>query len=119
MLIVPYDEWGGFFDHVPPPFKRGSAGAPRVASTVFDATSILKLIEWRWNLAPLTARDASSDVGNLAAILDLDHPDASLPPLPFPAPPPVTPCPPESPSFGDLPLSAIALLGPVGTFPAR
>jgi phospholipase C len=38
---------------------------------VFDHTSILKLIEWRWGLDPLTARDASEDISNLALALDL------------------------------------------------
>ncbi|HKA55263.1 MAG TPA: alkaline phosphatase family protein [Candidatus Binatia bacterium] len=117
VFIITYDEWGGFFDHVRPPravapnkvdpdlvkgkallglrvpvvvaspFTRGDRLHPRVVSTVFDHTSILKLIEWRWNLRPLTARDASSDVGNLVFALDLAHPDATLPALPNPAPP--------------------------------
>jgi phospholipase C len=58
-----------------------------VNSTVFDNTSILKLIEWRWNLKPLTARDASTDIGNLAFALDLAHPDTTVPRLPNPEPP--------------------------------
>jgi phospholipase C len=28
---------------------------------VFDHTSVLRLIEWRWNLAPLTVRDATAN----------------------------------------------------------
>jgi phospholipase C len=129
VFIVTYDEWGGFFDHVPPPravapnavdpdlvdgkallgfripvvvaspFTRGNPASPRVDSTVYDNTSILKLIEWRWNLAPLTARDASSDVGNLATALNLARPDPAVPALPNPAPPVVTECP-EEPSSG-------------------
>ena len=101
MLIVTYDEWGGFFDHVAPPraaapnavdpdivggkallgfrvpvvvaspFTRGDPTRSRGRFRRYDHTSILKLIEWRWNLRPLTARDASSDVGNLAFALDL------------------------------------------------
>ena len=122
VLIVTYDEWGGFFDHVAPPravapngvdpdleggkallgfrvpvvvaspFTRGDPAAPRVDSTVYDATSILKLIEWRWNLGPLTARDASTDIGNLAFALDLKNPDTSVPALPLPDEPPLVPC---------------------------
>lgn len=117
VFIITYDEWGGFFDHVAPPraaapngvdpdlvngkallgfripvvvaspFTRGNRADPRVVSTVFDNTSILKLIEWRWNLKPLTARDASSDVGNLAFALDLAHPDPTVPALPTPPAP--------------------------------
>ncbi|HXC52371.1 MAG TPA: alkaline phosphatase family protein [Candidatus Limnocylindrales bacterium] len=142
VFIVTYDEWGGFFDHVAPPrvvapndvdpdvvdgkvllgmrvpavvaspFTRSAAGNPRVDSTVFDHTSVLKLIEWRWNLAPLTARDASSDVGNLLTVLDFAHPDASVPSLPSPPAPPPSIC--ESPiPTDDLPLSAILELLPL------
>src|SRR5207249_11000394 len=85
VFIVTFDEWGGFFEHVAPPraaapnrvdpdivdgkallgfrvptvvaspFTRGDAGRPRVDHNVYDHTSVLKLIEWRWKLAPLTA----------------------------------------------------------------
>jgi phospholipase C len=122
VFIVTYDEWGGFFDHVAPPraaapndvdpdivdgkallgmrvptivaspFSKGNPANPTVASNVFDHTSILKLIEWRWDLAPLTARDASSDVGNLAAALNLRRFDARVPILPEPEPPGTTLC---------------------------
>lgn len=122
VLIVTYDEGGGFFDHVAPPravapnavdpdlvngkallgfrlpvvvaspFTRGGRTDPRVDSTLFDNTSILKLIEWRWNLRPLTARDASGDVGNLVTALDIGHPDPAVPVLPAPQEPLVIPC---------------------------
>jgi len=59
---------------------------------VFDHTSILKLIEWRWGLSPLTARDASCDIENLALVLDFENCDAELPDLPHPAVPPPMPC---------------------------
>ena len=32
-----------------------------VDSTFYDHTSILKLIEWRWRLTPLGARDAAAN----------------------------------------------------------
>jgi phospholipase C len=112
VFIVTFDEWGGFFEHVAPPravapnsldrdqvdgqvllgfrvptviaspFTRSSDGSPNVSSMVFDHTSILKLIEWRWKLAPLTARDASDQIGNPAAIMNFDSPDSSIPALP-------------------------------------
>lgn len=112
VFIVTYDEWGGFFDHVAPPraiapnkvdpdlvdgkallgfrvptvvaspFSQGEPDDPRVNSMVFDHTSVSKLIEWRWDLPPLTARDASDDVGNLACTLQLRDPKAQLPALP-------------------------------------
>jgi phospholipase C len=142
VFIVTYDEWGGFFDHVAPPravapntvdpdlvggkallgiripvvvaspFTRGSRTTPRVVSTVFDNTSILKLIEWRWNLKPLTARDASSDVGNLAFALNLRSVDATVPALPDPEAPPPTLCPVGSPIPTDLQLEDILDLVP-------
>jgi len=122
VFIATYDEWGGFFEHVAPPraaapngvdpdvvdgkallglrvpvivaspFSRGDATNPRIVSETFDHTSVLKLIEWRWHLRPLTARDASTDVGNLVDALDLAHPNTSVPPLPLPVPPPIVPC---------------------------
>ena len=127
VLIVNYDEWGGFFDHVAPPrvtpgvpigaspasgvdtdlvkgrvltgfrvpaivaspFTIGSPQGPRVSHSVFDHTSVLKLIEWRWGLKPLTARDASTDpadLGNLATMFNFAHPNATVPNLPLLAP---------------------------------
>ena len=122
VLIVTFDEWGGFFDHVAPPrvvapnevdtdlvdglallglrvptvivspFSMGSPLIPRVNSTVFDHTSVLKLIQWRWNLPPLTARDASDEVGNLASVLDFSNPRTKLPLLPVAVPVAKSPC---------------------------
>jgi phospholipase C len=65
----------------------------RVSALVFDHTSVLKLIEWRWGLAPLTPRDASSDVNNLAYALNFSQPDATVPSLPVPQAPLIaSPC---------------------------
>lgn len=96
VLIINYDEWGGFFEHVPPPIApdvnpdcqlRGfrvpclliSPFARRryVSSEVYDHTSILKMIEWRWNLPPLSVRDANAN--NLADALDLTTFDLAAP----------------------------------------
>ncbi|MCA1710691.1 MAG: twin-arginine translocation signal domain-containing protein [Actinobacteria bacterium] len=100
-LIVTYDEWGGFYDHVKPPRfpddhdpgpgpDRGQAGfrvptfvlspfARRgaVDSVVSDHTAVLKLVEWRHGLAPLTKRDAAAR--NLAATFDFAHPRTTAP----------------------------------------
>jgi phospholipase C len=123
VLIINFDEWGGFFDHVPPPraaapnavdtdivdgktllgfrvpvviaspLSRGDPQNPRISSLVFDHTSVLKLIEWRWNLQPLTQRDASSDINNLAYALNFNQPQAAVPRLPKPDTPATpTPC---------------------------
>jgi phospholipase C len=93
VFVITYDEWGGFFDHVPPPMApippadeaAGNADGllgfrvptlvmspfarrKSIAHTVFDHTSILRMIEWRWSLEPLTVRDATAN--NLAEALD-------------------------------------------------
>ncbi len=39
---------------------------------VYDHTSVLKMIEWRWNLPPPTVRDAAA--ANLAGALDFTSP---------------------------------------------
>jgi phospholipase C len=88
VLVVTFDEWGGFFDHVPPEeapdvdpaFKRRGFRVPAlvispfarraVAHDVLDHTSVLRMIEWRWDLQPLSVRDATAT--NLAVVLDLD-----------------------------------------------
>ncbi|MDQ1392547.1 MAG: phospholipase [Acidimicrobiaceae bacterium] len=92
VLVITFDEWGGFFDHVAPtsapdtnPALTGLRGfrvpclvisplASRgvVAHGLYDHTSILKLIEWRWGLAPLTPRDGAAN--NLAEVLDFASP---------------------------------------------
>jgi hypothetical protein len=53
---------------------------------------VLKFIEWRYDLPPLTARGASNEIGNLVSALNLSSPNYSVPSLPLvPAPVP-TPC---------------------------
>ena len=74
------------------PFSRGESDDPKVKGMTFDHTSILKLIEWRFGLEPLTARDASHDVQNLARALNFHTPNAAVPALPHPIAPTQTPC---------------------------
>jgi acid phosphatase len=72
-IIITYDENGGFWDHFAPP--KGDRWGPGtrvpaiiispyakkgyVDHTQYDTSSILKLIETRWGLAPLGPRDAA------------------------------------------------------------
>jgi phospholipase C len=98
VLVITFDEWGGFFDHVAPtaapdtnPALTGLRGfrvpalvlsplAARgtVAHGLYDHTSILKMIEWRHGLPALTPRDAAAN--NLAEVLDFSTaPDTSAP----------------------------------------
>jgi acid phosphatase len=85
MIIVTYDENGGFWDHVPPPHGSGwsdrfgpgtripaiivSPYAKRgyVDKTPYDTTSILKLITRKFNLSPLPG--VRENVGDLSAAL--------------------------------------------------
>lgn len=102
VLIINFDEWGGFFEHVPPtaapipPADRAAGNQDGlrgfrvpclvispwsrrgyVAGGLFDHTSVLNMIEWRWNLRPLTIRDASAQ--NLALALDFSSLDVTAP----------------------------------------
>ncbi len=123
VLIINFDEWGGFFDHVPPPLKPiptadaavGSDGrigfrvpalvispfARRhaVSGTQFDHTSVLKLIEWRWGLSALTVRD--SQANNLATVLNFGKPNLDAPRYKVPTGPFGTAC--SSAVTGSLP----------------
>ena len=116
VLIFTFDEWGGFFEHVAPPrviapnnvdpdivngnvllgfrippvvvspFSRGTPASPRVLHHLYDHTSVLQLLEWRWKLPPLTARDASEQITNLKQALDFTNPVFDIPTLPAPEP---------------------------------
>ena len=75
------------------PYSAGNPNSPIINSLVFDHTSVLKLVEWRWGLAPLTPRDASSDIYNLAYALNFGSPQTAVPNLPKPHTPfLVVPC---------------------------
>ncbi len=116
VLVFTYDEWGGFFEHVPPPLRAVPPGdqlagndgrlgfrvpcivvspfaRARVSSIEFEHCSILRLIEWRWSLEPLTVRDATAN--NLAEALDFTiqrtAPQYKVPQGPFGAPCPGLP----------------------------
>jgi phospholipase C len=83
VVIVTYDENGGLWDHVAPPVVDRWGPGTRVPTlvispfarrgfidhTVYDTTAILKLIETRFALAPLGARDAAS--ADMTPALDL------------------------------------------------
>ncbi|MDQ6695423.1 MAG: hypothetical protein M3014_13570, partial [Chloroflexota bacterium] len=74
-IIITYDENGGRWDHVAPPAVDRWGMGTRVPAIIispfakkgyvdhtrYDTTSILKLIENRWGLAPLSSRDAAAN----------------------------------------------------------
>ena len=84
LLVLVYDEHGGFYDHVVPPaaippdghisayaFNRLGVRVPAIlispwldpgyVSTVFDHTSIIRMACEMWNMKPLYARDARAN----------------------------------------------------------
>ena len=97
LMIVTYDEWGGFYDHVVPPVKPVSAEegefndgrlgfrtpcviiGPRarrghVSHIQFDPQSVIDLITWRFGLEPLGVRAGPAITNNMAHALDFDNP---------------------------------------------
>jgi phospholipase C len=94
LVIVAYDEYGGQWDHVTPPGLGGTAGVhdvwgpgTRVPAliispflrgdfvvdhTAHDTTSIMATIERRFNLAPVSPRDAR--VADLSSVYDAKSP---------------------------------------------
>jgi phospholipase C len=101
MLVVAYDEHGGFFDHVPPPavpddraadgfgqcgFRVPSmvigpyAKTGYVSSVQYDHTSALKHIENKYALEPLNQRDAAAnDLGDCIDVARLAAGEATSP----------------------------------------
>jgi len=88
-VFIAWDDFGGFYDHVPPPPLDQFGLGPRVplliispyakqgyiSHTVYEHSSILKFVETRYHLQPLTSRDdAASDM--------LDSFDFNQPPQP-------------------------------------
>jgi phospholipase C len=75
------------------PLAQGpNPAVPRIDSGLYDHTSVLKLIEWRFNVAPLTSRDASDEIGNLASALNFTSSTPTAPLLPAVRAPFPTPC---------------------------
>lgn len=105
LLVITYDEHGGFFDHVPPPLAPAVSGIDRygprvpafvispwvdrgkVTDMVFDHTSILKTIARRFLSArPPDMGERMAQANDLSMVLGAsarqDRPDIPLPPAP-------------------------------------
>lgn len=81
-LLITYDDWGGWYDHVPPPqvdkygygfrvpamLVSAYARQGHIDHTQLDHTSILKFIEANWGIEPLAQRDAQAN--NLTTAFD-------------------------------------------------
>jgi phospholipase C len=75
VIFVTWDDFGGFYDHVPPPKVDNFGFGPRVPMlilspwvrpgfinhTTLEFSSVLKFIEERFDLDPLTARDEQAN----------------------------------------------------------
>jgi phospholipase C len=116
VLVLNHDEWGGFFDHVPPPralapnatdpdlvngkallgarvpcivaspWTVGVPAMPVVNHGIYDHTSVLKMIESVFKVRPLAARETSNDVGNLLSVIDFNNTPKPAPVLPLAQP---------------------------------
>jgi phospholipase C len=115
LLIVNYDEHGGYYDHVPPPvalapdsippivqpgestyegFTRYGFRVPaivvgpyarpnHVSHVVHDHTSVLALLERKWNLPAMTYRDANAnDVTDFIDLRAMERQRPTFPELP-------------------------------------
>jgi len=74
MIVLAWDDWGGYYDHVaPPPAPTGSYGirvpllviSPyakrgQVTHTLYTFESVLKTAETLWGLPPLTSADRAA-----------------------------------------------------------
>ena len=92
-VFVTWDDYGGFYDHVPPPQvdKYGYgfrvpclvispyAKAGFVDSTVYDHTSILRFVEDRYGLSPLAPRDSAAD--GMTGAFDFAQPARAFRPI--------------------------------------
>ena len=92
-IIISWDDWGGWYDHVVPPQVDGDGYGLRVPAliispyarhgfidhTTSDFTSILKFIERLHGLAPLTTRDEQAS--DMLEAFDFNQtPGAPVPP---------------------------------------
>ncbi|VVM07306.1 acid phosphatase [Methylacidimicrobium tartarophylax] len=82
VILLTYDEYGGFWDHVAPPAGDRWGPGPRVPAILispytqkgtvdhrgYETVSFLRMLEWRFGLKPLADRDAKA--ANLAECLD-------------------------------------------------
>ncbi|MGA8532963.1 MAG: alkaline phosphatase family protein [Candidatus Tumulicola sp.] len=94
-IVIVWDDWGGFYDHVPPPFLDDAGGlgfrvpmivvspyvpAGTISHTQYEYGSILKFIEERFELGSLGTTDVrATSIGN---IFDFDQSPRTFVPIP-------------------------------------
>jgi phospholipase C len=101
VLVLVWDDFGGFYDPVPPPHLDIMGLGPRTPAllispftkqgenrlggsidhTTYEFSSVLRFIELLHGLDPLTERDAQADP--LSGALDLEHPNFDKLILPY------------------------------------
>jgi phospholipase C len=95
LIVVLWDDYGGFYDTVVPPsvdpnglsfrcpalIVSAYAKPDYLDHTVYSFESTLKFIEWNWNLPALTSRDANAN--NLLGALNFNQAPASPYTLPL------------------------------------
>ncbi|GEM_PF-159530 len=93
VIFLSWDDWGGFYDHVPPPQLDAEGLGPRAPVIVIspyaksgyisheegEFASFIKFIEYNWNLPNLGQRDAVASVGSMLDYFDFNQ--VPLPPL--------------------------------------
>jgi phospholipase C len=98
VIVVVWDDWGGYFDHVPPAFfdNQGGLGfrvpmlvispysktVGYISHTQYEFGSIVKFIEGNWNLGNLGATDVRAT--SIADMFDLTKPPRAFTPIPSP-----------------------------------
>ena len=79
-IFITWDDFGGFYDHVPPPTvdeyglgprvpllvispyaRKGAGGSGYISHTQYEFSSVLKFIEEDFGVPPLTTRDANAN----------------------------------------------------------
>ncbi|MGI0132302.1 MAG: phospholipase C [Thermoplasmata archaeon] len=92
-IFVTWDDFGGFYDHVAPPAVDTEGYGFRVPCLIIspyarngfidhavnDHASILKFVEQRFGLSPLSTRDASAN--DLTEAFDFSHPGRPFTPV--------------------------------------
>jgi phospholipase C len=93
-IVVLWDDWGGFYDHVPPPFYDDQGGLgfripmiiispyvqPHVEHTQYETASVLKFIEVNWNLPSLKQEDQrATSIGNAFSYSQTPRPYQVIP----------------------------------------
>ncbi|MBV8373178.1 MAG: hypothetical protein JOY69_07940 [Candidatus Eremiobacteraeota bacterium] len=96
VIVVVWDDWGGYFDHVPPAFTDNQGGlgfrvpmlvispysktVGYISHTQYEFGSIVRFIEDNWKLGSLGATDARAT--SIADMFDFTKPARAFVPIP-------------------------------------